>query len=223
MEHRSRILTAATLATMGFGLVSAQLWTTEDPPEFGGFLSKKQGGLSPSGRRSYESTIRKTAAMVGDADAQRLVDKYKLDLINLTWEDTGRFKGSSVGPNISDMTIQVGIDKGRGQVEPVLMPVIRHPNFSDITGEMDPRDLTLLVGNEKGRNLRRVSLYDFLASPSRFLSDPDSWTSRRRTLLAPRDERVLVSAQACFLPVPQAGKATFNPVLFNYQSSHSLT
>jgi hypothetical protein len=27
-----------------------------------------------------------------------------------------------------------------------------------------------------------------------------------------------VSAQACFLPVPQQGKATFNPVLFNYQS-----
>jgi hypothetical protein len=29
---------------------------------------------------------------------------------------------------------------------------------------------------------------------------------------------VLVSAQACFLPVPKQGKATFNPVLFNYQS-----
>ena len=29
---------------------------------------------------------------------------------------------------------------------------------------------------------------------------------------------MLVSAQACFLPVPKSGKATFNPVLFNYQS-----
>jgi hypothetical protein len=28
----------------------------------------------------------------------------------------------------------------------------------------------------------------------------------------------LVSAQACFLPVPKEGLATFNPVLFNYQS-----
>jgi hypothetical protein len=31
---------------------------------------------------------------------------------------------------------------------------------------------------------------------------------------------VLVSAQACFLPVPKQGVAEFNPVLFNYQSSH---
>ncbi|MGB3312503.1 MAG: hypothetical protein WBG32_17860 [Nodosilinea sp.] len=26
---------------------------------------------------------------------------------NVTWEDTGRFYGSAVGPNISDMTIVV--------------------------------------------------------------------------------------------------------------------
>lgn len=37
-------------------------------------------------------------------------------------------------------------------------------------------------------------------------------------MLAPRDKEVLVSAQACFLPVPKSGKAEFNPVLFNYQS-----
>jgi hypothetical protein len=30
-----------------------------------------------------------------------------LQILNLTWEDTARFKGSAVGPNISDMTIQV--------------------------------------------------------------------------------------------------------------------
>ena len=36
--------------------------------------------------------------------------------------------------------------------------------------------------------------------------------------MAERDSHVLVSAQAAFLPVPQAGKAEFNPVIFNYQS-----
>jgi hypothetical protein len=61
-------------------------------------------------------------------------------------------------------------------------------------------------------------LYDYLADPGRFLTDPRSWTARRRSLLAPRDTRVLASAQACFLPVPHQGLATFNPVLFNYQS-----
>ena len=33
-----------------------------------------------------------------------------------------------------------------------------------------------------------------------------------------RDSHVLVSAQACFLPIPPDGIAEFNPVLFNYQS-----
>ena len=28
----------------------------------------------------------------------------------------------------------------------------------------------------------------------------------------------MASAQACFLPIPNKGKADFNPVLFNYQS-----
>jgi hypothetical protein len=37
-------------------------------------------------------------------------------------------------------------------------------------------------------------------------------------LLAERDSHVLVSAQACFLPIPKEGVAEFNPVLFNYQS-----
>ncbi len=41
---------------------------------------------------------------------------------------------------------------------------------------------------------------------------------RRSSLLAERDSHVLVSAQAAFLPVPELGKAEFNPVIFNYQS-----
>jgi hypothetical protein len=98
------------------------------------------------------------------------------------------------------------------------MPVVRFPNFEDKTGDMDPRDFTLLVGNHRGRTLTRVSLRDFLARPADFMSRPREWPSRERSLLADRDEKVLVSAQACLLPVPQGEKATFNPVLFNYQS-----
>lgn len=37
-------------------------------------------------------------------------------------------------------------------------------------------------------------------------------------LLATRDSHVLVSAQACFLPIPKGEEAVFNPVIFNYQS-----
>ncbi len=169
---------------------------------------------------AYQDAIRKTAGMVGDGEAQRLAAKYGLNVLNVTWEDTGRFKGSSVGPNISDMTIQVGAEDPRTKRFDVsCMPVIRYPNFSDLTCDLDPRDFTLLVGNQRGEDLRRVSLYDFLADPTDYLSNPNSWKGKRRTLLAERDSKVLVSAQACFLPVPKQGLATFNPVLFNYQSS----
>ena len=76
-----------------------------------------------------------------------------------------------------------------------------------------------LVGNEDGGSLRRVTLKEFLGNIRDYLSEPDSWKGSRESLLAPRDTHALVSAQAAFLPIPQSGKATFNPVLFNYQSS----
>lgn len=169
----------------------------------------------------YWNVVDSTAKMVEDGRAQQSARRLGLDILNLTWEDTGRFKGSAVGPNISDMTIQV-IDqvRGRGEVRTRAMPVIRFPNFSDVTCDIDPREFTVLVGNHKDAPLRRVSLYDVLEDPTRFMSTPYSWAGRgEKTLLASRDSKVLVSAQACFLPVPKEGKATFNPVLFNYQSS----
>ncbi|MCH8978678.1 MAG: hypothetical protein IH945_05480, partial [Armatimonadetes bacterium] len=141
--------------------------------------------MTPRERADYIETVQKTANMVHDGHAQRLVSKTGLQIMNLTWEDTGRYKNSAVGPNISDMTIQVTVEDGR-QVRTELMPVIRFPNFSDKTGDIDPSAFTLLVGNEDGRPLKRVSLYDFLDDPSRYLHDPKSWAGRARdkTLLA---------------------------------------
>jgi hypothetical protein len=157
---------------------------------------------------------------VFDSNAQELVTAKGLNLINLTWEDTGRYLDSSVGPNISDMTIQVGLkDPVTDYFELFLMPIIRFPNYEDLTTDLDPQDFTLLVGNEKGEDLKRISLYEFLKFPLNYLTEPESWSGiGLKTLLAERDSKVLVSAQACFLPVPEEGIATFNPVLFNYQS-----
>jgi hypothetical protein len=137
-----------------------------------------------------------------------------LNVVNVTWEDTGRSKGSSVGPNISDMTI--GVRDGRGLLHP--MPVIRFDNFSDVTADLDPQDFWLRVGNERGARLRTVSLADILQDTRSYLTDPWSWGGRNRSLWAPRDTDVLVSAQACFLPIPRDGEATFTPVIYNYQS-----
>ncbi len=177
--------------------------------------------LTPELARAYHEAISRTAGMVSDPTAQRLSQRHGLQVLNLTWEDTGRYKGSAVGPNISDMTIQVAErDPRTERLSVTCMPVIRFPNFSDKTCDLDPRDFTLLVGNENGQPLKRVSLHDFLQEPTAYLSNPRSWGGNKpKTLIAPeRDSKVLVSAQACFLPIPKKGKATFNPVIFNYQS-----
>lgn len=209
MKYTKRIIAAAALAIGGSTV--AVVADDNDGPSLK--VNKSRGF------EAYAKTIRDTASMVGNRDAQSLAQRLGLNILNVTWEDTGRFKGSSVGPNISDMTIQVGAENPTTkQFNVTCMPVIRFPNFSDKTCDIDPRDFTLLVGNEKSRKLQRISLYEFLQEPTNYLSDPNSWLGKNKTLLAERDSKVLVSAQACFLPIPKTGKATFNPVLFNYQS-----
>lgn len=208
MKNANRIIAASSVVLI-LGSIG-NITFAQDGPSL-----KQRGGRA----NNYAETIRLTASMVANNGAQSLAQQMGLNILSLTWEDTGRFKGSSVGPNISDMTIQVGQeDPVSRQFRVTCMPVIRFPNFSDKTCDIDPRDFTVLVGNEKGRPLKRISLYEFLAEPTNYLSKPNSWLGKNRTLIADRDSKVLVSAQACFLPIPKSGKATFNPVLFNYQS-----
>ena len=168
---------------------------------------------------SYPETIGRTAAMVSDDTAQSLAAKHGLNILNVTWEDTGRYKGSSVGPNISDMTIQVQQqDPDTKLYNLTCMPVIRYPNFEDKSADIDPDKFYLLVGNEKGKTLRRITLKQYLGNARKYMSKPSSWKGNKISLLAKRDTHALVSAQACFLPVPRNGIAEFNPVLFNYSS-----
>jgi hypothetical protein len=170
--------------------------------------------------QTYEEVIHQTEAMVNDREAQQLARDQGLQILNLTWEDTGRYKGSAVGPNISDMTIQVQRRlPGSDRFDLTCMPVIRYPNFSDITADISPDKFFVLAGNEKGRPLAKVSLRRFLGDLRSYLHAPTSWKGDRTSMLAEgRDGHVLVSAQACFLPISREGGAEFNPVLFNYQS-----
>ena len=210
-------------AALGIGAAASVSRTQADTPRTAKTPVKKATSVAVSAP-AYRNAVSRTANMASSRPANRLAKKHGLQILNLTWEDTGRYDNSSVGPNISDMTIQVATRAtASGPLRASAMPVIRFPNFSDKTADLDPRDFTLLVGNQKpGQGtplLRRISLYDFLENPAPFLSHPEKWTAKRKTLLAPnRDVRVLVSAQACFLPVPKQGRAVFNPVLFNYQS-----
>jgi len=173
--------------------------------------------------QTYADVIRQTEEMVDDDRARTLAEKHNLHIVNVTWEDTARYKESAVGPNISDMTIQVQHrlpDSDTYQL--TCMPVIRYPNFSDVTGDVAPDLFFLLLGNEKGQPLRKITLRELLGNLRDYLHDPASWAGDETSLLADDgDGHVLVSAQACFLPIPQEGIAEFNPVLFNYQSQAS--
>jgi len=165
---------------------------------------------------SYDHAIARVRSMVRDAESQRLAQQHGLQILDVQWEDTGRLQGSSVGPNISDVTIEISDDYGGT----FLIPVIRFPNFTDKTADVRLDKFFIRVGNESAQGREQViSLEEFLGDPAPFMSFPNAGRIKGGSLLAPRDTHALVSAQAAFLPVPGGGKAQFHPVIFNYQST----
>ena len=153
--------------------------------------------------RSYRSVVMSVANMVQDEHALELVAARGLNLLNVMWEDTGRWIGSSVGPNISDVTIEVQMEGAKGRIDTALMPVIRYPNFSDLTGDVKMDSIRVPIGNQhKDGQLEYVTLTELLRAPQKYMSLPGKGTIRGGSLLAKRDSHVLVSAQAAFLPVP---------------------
>ncbi len=171
-------------------------------------------------RARYTEMVRRVAAMATDGRARQLAARHRLDIMNVLWEDTGRWEGSSVGPNISDVTIEVEMKDSRGHRRTALMPVLRYPNFTDKTGDVAIDRIWIPVGNQvQGGTPAHISLREFLAEPTRYLTLPDKGKIRGGSLLARRDSHALVSAQATFLPIPMSGEATFWPVIFNYQST----
>jgi len=164
--------------------------------------------------------VQKVAGMTGDDNAYTIAQKYRLQILNVLWEDTGRWEGSSVGPNISDVTIEVeGYRNGKAH-RTYLMPVMRHDNYTDKTADIKIDKLLVPVGNQtENGKLKLVTLKELLANPEQYMSTPGKGKIKGASLLAKRDTHVLVSAQHAFLPVPKLGKATFWPVIFNYQST----
>ncbi len=170
--------------------------------------------------RSYESTVQSVANMVSDSQALELASARGLQLLNVLWEDTGRWEGSAVGPNISDVTIEVeGHRDGSGH-RTYLMPVLRHANFTDKTADVKMDKILIPVGNQtKAGGLELITLAELLKNPEQHLSATGKGKIKSGSLFAKRDTHALVSAQHAFLPVPKSGQATFWPVIFNYQST----
>ncbi len=174
----------------------------------------------PDPARLYERVVKNVANMVDSDRAYTLANAHRLQILNVLWEDTGRWEGSSVGPNISDVTIEVeGYRNGKAH-RSYLMPVMRHDNFTDKTADIKIEKILIPVGNQrKDGKLELVELAELLKNPAQYMSTPDKGKIKGENLFAKRDTHVLVSAQHAFLPVPKEGKATFWPVIFNYQSS----
>src|SRR5262245_21188743 len=114
----------------------------------------------------YERIVQKVANMVDDERAYTLANAQKLQLLNVLWEDTGRWLGSSVGPNISDVTIEVeGYHKGKA-VRTYVMPVMRHDNFTDKTADIKIDKILVPVGNQtENGQLKLVTLKELLENP----------------------------------------------------------
>lgn len=165
----------------------------------------------------FEDVIQQVVAMPHDPDLQQRTRRHDLQVVNLMWEDTARNGGSAVGPNISDLTLQVR-EEVSGGWRTHLLPVIRHPNFNDKTADVAADKLWVRVGNQKpGAELTAVPLTAVLKNLREYLTNPSDLAGSG-DLSAPRDTHFLVSAQHVFLPLPASGKVEFNPVLYNYQS-----
>jgi len=188
-----------------------------DKPSDGDGDNGDWGIRDRNSREELAATVRKVVAMPNDSSLQSRVSRRGLSMVNVAWEDTGRSQGSSVGPNISDLSLQVRLRDERGGFTGAVMPVIRFPNFSDRTGDVPSDKFFVRVGNQREGALTTVPLADVLKDIRKFVSLPSN-IQGSGNLFAARDSHFLVSAQAVFLPIPKTGKAEFNPVLFNYQS-----
>lgn len=167
--------------------------------------------------QDFAQVVAQVEQMPFDQDLQTRTSRHGLTVVNVMWEDTGRYEGSAVGPNISDLTLQVRREVNGG-IQTHLLPVIRHPNYTDKTGDVPADKLWVRVGNQKrGGELVAVPLTEVLKNLREYMTNPDDLKGSDN-FLSKRDSHFLVSAQHVFLPIPSAGKVEFNPVLYNYQS-----
>ena len=142
-----------------------------------------------------------------DHSLQSRARERGLNVVNVMWEDTARNAGSSLGPNISDLTLQVREPIGRGRYRTHLLPVIRYPNFSDRTADIPADEIWVRVGNhEDADDLGTVPLNEVISNLRSVLTHPDSLLGSD-DLSAPRDTHYLVSAQHVFMPLPRRGRA----------------
>lgn len=160
--------------------------------------------LEPNIVTRPEPLEKKICSMSHNFALKSLMSSYGLNISNVTWEDTARNKNSCWGPNISDMTLVVNNTR---------MPVIRRPNFADVTVDHTINNFNVTVGNESNNALKRTQLTEYLENIKKYTNN-----DKIKTPMFNKDEKILCSTQACLLPA-EKNEVNFNVTLFNYQST----
>mmetsp|Transcript_63537 Transcript_63537/g.101111 ORF Transcript_63537/g.101111 Transcript_63537/m.101111 type:complete len:676 (+) Transcript_63537:105-2132(+) len=176
------------------------------------FTEQKQSDNVP-----LQTVIRNVQKMASDSSARKIAQSHSLAINTVSYEDCARNKFSVWGPCISDMTLQV--DNQR-------MPVIREPNYTDKTWDVETDKIPVVVGNHDenpGAELNTISLREYLENFHKYMSTPPK-QKKPINLLAndmfakQSDKHVIMSSQCCFLPIEKGKETKFNVALFNYQS-----
>eukprot|EP01083_Nonionella_stella_P081541 224657_1 len=164
----------------------------------------------------HEIIVKVTNMVSYDSNASILAKKAGLAINYLSWEDCARDKGSCWGPCISDMSLCVNNS---------CMPVIRKPNYSDVTWDVKMSSVPIVIGNQSSdvkTTQQTISLTDYLCNFSDFMSNDYYKTSNKQIDLTSqkenKDSHVIMTSQACFLPIEAGEETKFNIALFNYQS-----
>lgn len=134
--------------------------------------------------------------------------KYGLVIQNISWEDVARDKGSAYGKNITDMTLHQRYS---------LMPMIRVPNFADVTYDIPIDQFTVTVGNERKLKSNQDKSELTIIPLRTYLDQIAKYTdSGVGSMLCNRDEMILTQVQACVLGGNHEVEAQFTPAIFNY-------
>lgn len=167
---------------------------------------------------AYVTLAQAMPGLIGNTRVRGILQRAGLISTLESWEDAGRDHYSSGGPSMSDVRLAALIKNRSGQIVPVPQTIIRLNNFEDPTVDVDLDDVFIPVGNAWGAKPFAVPLAMVLQDVVPFLSWREE-APERLNLYSPRDRQVLVSAEACIMPVPKDGKAVFVPSIFNYQST----
>ena len=93
--------------------------------------------------RVDENILNKAHNIVHASNTKELLRNAGLNVTTITWEDNARYKNSCVGPCISDMSLLA-----KTKNDSKLMPVIRRPNFADVTYDIPINNFKLLDNKE---------------------------------------------------------------------------